>query len=238
MKSLFLSVLFSLSIISCGQQTINGNGNITTIVKNVSPNFDGIGSSGSFDIEILDAPQDGKIKMEGESNILEKIKVEVENGKLKIEVEKGFNLRTFKPVKITLNAQNLKSIGLSGSGNIEAKGTQNVNEFTAAISGSGDIKANVKTKKTTASISGSGDITLNGKTEEFKVGISGSGDVFAFGLKADDVNIGIAGSGDAEVTVLNYLTGAVAGSGDINYKGNPTKVKVNSSGSGDVNHVK
>lgn len=238
MKSLFLTILASLSIISCGQETIKGNGKLTSITKQVSANFDRIGSSGSFDIEIQNAPQDGKIKLEGESNILEKIVVEVENGKLKIEFKRGYNFRSSKSIKITLKAQNLKSIALSGSGNIRAHGTQNVNEFTAAISGSGDIEANVKANLTTASISGSGDIKLSGKTDEFKVGISGSGDVHAYNLNADDVNIGVAGSGDAEVTVNNSLLGAVAGSGDISYKGNPSKVKVNSSGSGDVIHVK
>jgi hypothetical protein len=237
MKSLLLSTIISLSIVSCGQ-TLVGNGNLTTITKQVSAEFDAVSSSGSFDVDIIEGPQDGKIKMEGESNILEKVKIEVKNNRLSIEFEKNLNIRLSKAVKITLTAQNLKSLGLSGSGTITAKGTQKVEEFTAAISGSGDIIAKVKANKTTASISGSGDVNLSGTTENFKVGIAGSGDVLAYDLIAKNAEISVSGSGDTQLTVQENLKGSVAGSGDIFYKGNPSSVKVNSAGSGDIKQVK
>lgn len=238
MKSLLLSAFFSLTIISCGQETLVGNGNLTTITKNVSAQFDAVSSAGSFDVEILEGPQDGKIKMEGESNVLEKVKVEVKNNKLTIDFEKNLNISINKPVKITLTAKDLKSLGLSGSGSIIAKGTQNVDEFSVGLSGSGDIIAKVKTKKTTASISGSGDIQLSGNTEDFKVGIAGSGDIKAYELIAKNAEISVSGSGDTQITVQEILQGSVAGSGDIYYKGNPSKVKVNSAGSGEIQQVK
>jgi hypothetical protein len=238
MKSLLLSLLFSFSFYSCAQETVNGNGDRKTETRNVSPNFDGVNSSGAFEIEINDQAQDGKIKLEGDSNIINKILVEVKNNKLHIEFPKGFNFRYSKSIKVSLNARNLKSISLAGSGTIKANGTQNVDSFSAAISGSGDISAKVKATTTSAFISGSGDITLTGSTNEFKVSIAGSGDIHAFNLVATNANINVSGSGDTEVSVSGELKGAVAGSGDIFYRGNPSKVKLNASGSGDITQVK
>lgn len=234
MKTFIITAIFGLSMISCAQETVKGNGNFSTEIRNVSKNFEAVGSSGAFEVVINDAPQDGKIKLEGDANILEKIIVEVKENSLVLGTKKGFNLSFKKPVRIIFNAQNLKYIGLSGSGSIKAKGTQNVDEFSAAISGSGDIDAKVSAHKTSTSISGSGDITLSGKTKLLTVATSGSGDVHAFKLKANDVEIGVSGSGDTEIQVSESLTGGVSGSGDIFYKGNPAQIKIASGGSGDV----
>ena len=234
MKTFIITAFFGLSLISCAQETVKGNGNFSTEIRNVNENFEAVGSSGAFEVVINDAPQDGKIKLEGDANILGKIIVEVKGNSLVLETKKGFNLSFKKPVRITINAQNLKYLGLSGSGSIKAKGTQNVEEFTAAISGSGDIEAKVSAHKTSTAISGSGDITLSGKTKVLKVATSGSGDVHAFDLDANDVEIGVSGSGDTEIQVSESLTGGVSGSGDIFYKGNPAQIKIASGGSGDV----
>ncbi len=234
MKTLFISALLSLSFISCAQETVKGNGNIDTQIRNVSSKFDAVGTSGAYEVVINDAPQDGKIKLEGDANILDKINVEVKGNTLVLETKNGFNLSFKKPVKITLNAQNLKSLALSGSGNMKANGIQKVEEFSVAVSGSGNIDAKVSAKKVSTAISGSGDINLEGNTDLLIVGTSGSGDVNAFKLNVKDAEIGVSGSGDTELTISGNLTGAVSGSGDIKYKGNPSKIKVQSAGSGDV----
>lgn len=237
MKSLLLISILSLFSLSCGQETIQGNGKIITETRNVSAGFSGVHTSGSFDIHIQDGPQDGKIKIEGDEKIIEKITVEVKDNQLHIGFQKGFSLRFSKTIKISFRAKNLSTLALSGSGTIQADGTQNVKDFTASLSGSGDINAKVKAVNTSASISGSGDIVLAGETDEFSIGISGSGDISAFKLIAQNVNVRVSGSGDSEISVKNSLTGSVAGSGDIRYKGNPSKIKVNASGSGDIIQV-
>ncbi len=234
MKTIMLITVFSLSLFSCAQETVKGNGNFETEIRNVSKNFDAVGSSGAFEVIINDAPQDGKIKLEGDANILKKINVEVKGNSLILETKKGFNLSFKKPIKITLNAQNLRSLALSGSGSILAKGTQNVEEFSVAVSGSGNIDSKVSSHKVSTAISGSGDITLAGKANFLSVGTSGSGDVYAFKLNVKDAEIGVSGSGDTELTVSGTLTGAISGSGDIKYKGNPVNIKVQSAGSGDI----
>ena len=235
MKAFILISVFSISLISCAQDGVRGNGNRITENRSVSSKFNKVESAGAFEIIINEGPQNGKIKLEGDSNILDKIEVEVEDNTLKIRQKKGFNFSLNSgQVTVSFQAKNLESIGLSGSGSITAKGTQKVDDFGVALSGSGDIDVNVSARHVSAAISGSGNINLAGKAQSFEAGISGSGDVNAFDLKTKNSEIGISGSGNVKISADGELTGAIAGSGDIYYKGNPSKVSVSSGGSGDV----
>jgi len=123
---------------------------------------------------------------------------------------------------------------LSGSGNITTEGIHKADSFKVGLSGSGDIDIKVSADDVNAGISGSGNIQINGNTDKFTAGISGSGDVNAFGLKANDVEIGVSGSGNVEVTSNGNLKAAIAGSGDVYYKGSPKSINAKSGGSGDV----
>lgn len=232
--SIFISII-SFSIIACAQNGDRGSGNRITENRSVSSKFNKVESEGPFEIIINEGPQNGKIELEGDSDILKKIELEVEENILKIRQKKGFNFSINSGrIKVSFQAKNLRSIGLSGSGSITVRGTQNVDDFEVALSGSGDIDVNVSAGHVSTALSGSGNINLTGKTQSFEAGISGSGDVNAFGLKAENSNIGISGSGNVKITTDGELMGAIAGSGDIYYKGNPSKVNVSSGGSGDV----
>ncbi|MGV6832311.1 MAG: GIN domain-containing protein, partial [bacterium] len=48
--------------------------------------------------------------------------------------------------------------------------------------------------------------------------------------------VSVAGSGDAEVVCRESLKARVAGSGDIEYKGNPAKEDTKVSGSGSISN--
>lgn len=66
--------------------------------------------------------------------------------------------------------------------------------------------------------------------------VAGSGDFHGFDLEANHTEVSVAGSGDAEVVSKQSLKARVAGSGDIQYKGNPTKEDTKVSGSGSISN--
>lgn len=230
----FTSLLFLTS--SCAQDRVKGNGNVTKETRNIGK-FNEIETGGNYDVYISDAPQDGKLIIEGESNVISSIETEVNGNKLTIKKKKGINFSSTKSVKIYINAKNLKSIGVSGSGSLVAEGTQNVDNFSAGLSGSGSMKVKINAQSTSIGVSGSGGLEISGKTTKADIGISGSADVNASNLETEDVNIGISGSGDSKVWAKRSLTGSVSGSGEIHYKGNPTRLDVKSSGSGDIHKM-
>lgn len=233
--TLSLVVAFTISCSAQWGKKIKGNGKTVTIDRSVG-DYDAVALSGWFDVDLVDG-KEGKITLEGESNLLEYITTEVKDGKLVIKVEKGVNLKPSSwddGIRITVPVETISSLALSGSGDIVGKKTIKTDKFRTAMSGSGDITVSVEANSVVAAMSGSGDITLSGNTRDFDATISGSGDIKAYDLEADNVDAKVSGSADIKVTATKMLKARVTGSGDISYRGNPDKVDTKASGSGDI----
>lgn len=233
-KSIVLIAVVLSFTFSFAQNRIKGNGNTTTITRTTS-DYDEVYCSGSFDY-ILVSGTEGKITLEGESNLLEHIITEVKNGKLIVKVEdrKYLDPSRNKTIKITIPFKNIDAVSLSGSGDLWNEDQINSTNFEASLAGSGDVILNVQSKNTFGSISGSGDLTLKGSTENLKARVSGSGDFHGFDFKAVNTDVSITGSGDAKVVCTGNLKARVTGSGDIEYRGNPTKKESKITGSGRI----
>jgi hypothetical protein len=227
--------LFLVGITNAQWKRVKGNGKVVTIERSTG-DYEKVSVSGFFDVDLVDG-QEGELTLKGEENLLDHIVTEVKDGKLVIKVEKGLNLQPSNwkdGIRITVPVESISGVALSGSGDIVGKKKLKSNDFKASMSGSGDITLEVETNSLSTSMSGSGDITLRGKAGDFDVSISGSGDIKAYDLEAENVNAQVSGSADIKVTVNGMLKARVSGSGDIHYRGNPTKIDSKSSGSGDI----
>ncbi|WP_040278608.1 head GIN domain-containing protein [Psychroserpens damuponensis] len=225
---------FTFSQAQWGGKKIKGNGNITTITR-TTLDYDAVYCSGSFDY-ILVSGTEGKITIEGESNLVEHIITEVKNGKLIIKTEKGKNLNTSnnKTIKVTIPYKDINAVSLSGSGDLWNEGQINSSSFEASLSGSGDVILNIQSNNATGNITGSGDLTLKGSTQNLTAKVTGSGDFHGFNLKAVNTDVSVTGSGDAKVVCNGNFKARVTGSGDIEYRGNPTNEDSKVSGSGSI----
>ena len=229
-------VLFSiLATAQWNKKKIRGNGNVVTIERNVGE-YDAIASAGWFDV-ILVSGKEGTITLKGEENLLEYIETEVKNGKLTIKKEKGVNLSSSKwrnGIEVTIPIEDISAVSSAGSGNVISKTTIKADTFKASVAGSGDVTLAVEASDLKASLSGSGDMDLSGSANTLTVSVAGSADIDAFDLTADYVTANVAGSGKLNVTAKEEIKARVSGSGDITYKGNPTKIDSKSSGSGNI----
>lgn len=217
-----------------GNKKVNGNGEMTTQTRTTS-DYEKVSLQGSMDLELV-AGTEGKIKVEAESNLQEYILTEVENGVLKVSVEKGINLNPSrnKEIKITVPYKDIDGITLTGSGDIWNNGIISASSFEMKVTGSGDMILKVDAKDLEGTITGSGDIALSGKAQNFSCKVNGSGDFNAFDLQAENVEARISGSGDINVYASKRLEARVAGSGDIRYRGNPEQEDFKTTGSGSV----
>lgn len=216
-----------------GKKKIKGNGNVTTETRNTS-DYDGIKCAGPMDF-ILVSGTEGKITLEGESNLLEHISTEVKDGNLIVKVAKGKNISWSKgkSIKITIPFEKISSISLAGSGDVINKDVINANNLNVSLAGSGDIVLDIKTESVKGAVAGSGDLKLRGTTNNLEAKIAGSGDFDSFELQAENVEVAVAGAGDAKIGNSKKLKARVAGSGDIVYKGNP-EVDKKVAGSGSI----
>jgi len=227
--------LFVVAITNAQWKKVKGNGNVVTIERSTG-DYEAVSVSGFFDVELVDG-NEGELTLKGEENLLDHIITEVKDGKLVIKVEKGKNLQPSNwkdGIHITVPVESIKGVSLSGSGDIVGKTKLKADDFSTSMSGSGDITLEVEANTLSTSMSGSGDISLSGSAGDFDVSISGSGDIKAYELEAENVEAQVSGSADIRVTVNGMLKARVSGSGDIHYRGNPTKIDSKSSGSGDI----
>jgi hypothetical protein len=129
----------------------------------------------------------------------------------------------------------LNQVNVSGSSELIGETLiRAADQLDLDVSGSGDIELDLEASDIFADISGSGKIRLKGTADDQRIRVSGSGDYLAFDLIADDCVATVSGSGKVEVYVTGDLDATVSGSGDVLYRGTPTSVQSNISGSGDV----
>lgn len=234
---LMVCALFLSSIVNAQNwngKKIKGNG-VQKTENRSTTNYDEVKVSGFFDVDLI-AGNEGKISVQAEENLLQYIKIEVENNILKIYTEKGINLQPtkWKAIKIIVPFESLNAVSLSGSGDVKSKATIKTNQFSANLSGSGDLNLQIDAQDIEAKLSGSGDISLTGNTSNFSTVISGSGDITAYDLEAKNVDVVVSGSGDVKVFCTENLKVRVSGSGDITYKGEPKTKDTKVSGSGNI----
>ncbi len=241
MKQLIFLViaLFFISQTVEGQfwnKKIKGNKNVIEITRSVGE-YDKVQVLGSWDV-ILQYGKEGELSLSGEENVLSEITTMVENNTLRISTKKKSNVYPTKKVTIIVPFKDIDAVSLLGSGSIQGKDEIESKDFTTKLSGSGDIHLNINSSETYSSVTGSGDITLVGTTNILVTKVTGSGDFHGKNLSSSEAEATVTGSGDAEISVKNSINAKVTGSGDIVYYGDPTDVKIKTTGSGDISSSK
>lgn len=217
-----------------GSKKVKGNGKITTETRTTG-DYSGIKCKGSFDY-VLVSGKEGKIILEGESNLLEYIITEVKGGTLIVKTKKRVNLKPNwkKTIKITIPFMDIDNVSLSGSGDLWTEDTIISTNFDATMAGSGDVTIDIEANSIKCRVAGSGDLTLKGTTHDLVAKLAGSGDIHAFKLEANNTTASVAGSGDVAVVSNKSLHARVTGSGDIVYRGNPSTKDTKKIGSGSI----
>tara|TARA_B110000967_G_C18687172_1_gene461138 strand:- start:40 stop:774 length:735 start_codon:yes stop_codon:yes gene_type:complete len=196
--------------------------------------FTSVKSRGSSQVYITQG-NDFKVEVEGQGNIIDNIETDIQNDVWEIEFEEC--QRDFIQLKIYITMPVIKSLEVSGSGDMFGQDAFLVEKINLKVDGSGSIDVAIDgATDVDARIAGSGKIILAGTTNYLGSKISGSGDLKAYDLEANIANIKIVGSGDAEVTVNDELDVKIEGSGDVYYKGNPI-INVDITGSGDLRNM-
>ncbi len=221
---LFYSVItatFVLAMVSvCSAKThkgwfgwrdaVEGSGNLVTEEREVD-SFINIDAGGSFDVEVKVGPK-VSLKLTFDDNIIKLIDTRVRGKTLYIDTDESYS--SHRPCKVEITVPLLESVSLNGSGDLDIQ--------------------DVKGELLDCEVNGSGNIVATGEVDELDVDISGSGDVDARRLKARQVQVRIQGSGDVEVFATEDFDGAVYGSGDIKYYGDPKHAHSHVAGSGSI----
>jgi hypothetical protein len=205
-----------------GNGLLTGSGRLATEKRAIS-GFQALHLKGSMKVVIRQSGKEA-VELRADDNLLSLIETHVVmlDGvpTLEIGTKKGASYSTHSRMVVTVDVVDLKSLVISGSGDVVADGIK-TGELRLKITGSGDIRMNqLDAGSTAVNLAGSGDVDLAGKAGKLSISIAGS-DVVTRDLAAEDVSVSIAGNGDAVVNARKTLTVSIAGNGGVDYTGDP-----------------
>jgi hypothetical protein len=128
----------------------------------------------------------------------------------------------------------LRVLASKGSGDI-ALGAFSGETLDVDLAGSGSVRLDgVEFERLDLKVSGSGDIAATGRGRELHAEIAGSGNIHAENYVVTRAKAEVGGSGGISVHPRERLETAIAGAGDIRYRGNPAVTRTTATGAGSV----
>jgi Putative auto-transporter adhesin, head GIN domain len=221
--------------------SVSVNSDTGSAVERAFPvgSFTGIAVAGPYEVGVHTGAAPS-VRARGSEDALDRLQVEVEDGKLKISSERHFSLfgwgfwRTHDKVRLNVTVPSLDHAAVAGSGGISIDRVTGA-KFEGKVAGSGDLTvAAVDAADIELSIAGSGDVSATGKAKSARYKIAGSGDIRAADLTVEHVEVSIAGSGSVVGKATATAAVKVAGAGDVTITGG-AKCTVSKAGVGNVN---
>lgn len=182
-------------------------------VRQIRPagDFTRIIADDALDVEIAIGPR-ASIELEGDDNLIDRIRTDAENGALHLRVRGGYRVR--RPMVARITMPRLDRVDLEASGDARITG---LSGGQLALAGHG-----------------SGSFVASGAVDLLDVRIQGSGDANLEDLRAREARILINGSGDASAHVVDTIVATVNGTGEIAYRGTPRNVTEDVNGTGRI----
>ena len=234
MRHIYLSLVAGIALLSLNScEKVVGDGPVQTETRTVA-SFNEIEFEVPGDLVFIE-DDEREVIIEAQRNIIDVIQTYVSGSELRVKVKENTNIRSSKPIHITVKGPGVRSLKLSGSGNLTVPGTLAAADAKLRISGSGKMMVTkVEADHLEASISGSGDIdVIEGTVNSQDLNISGSGNLDLVEVLSKTTITQTSGSGTMKVNVSETLDTRISGSGDVYYKGSPA-VTVSISGSGRI----
>ena len=236
MKRLFsISILFISCIAVHAQKFNDPNAELRE-----AKNFHAISVSSAFDVFISQGDEEIVAVSASEEKYKPDIKVEVDNGVLKIRFDKegkfwkGWNSEKLR-LRAYISVKNIDKITASGACDIRVQGSLNCDDLTVNLSGASDLKeGNIKAKKLDADLSGASAMNITGSAEDLHVEASGASDFKGFDFSVDYCDAHANGASRISITVNKELSAHASGASDVHYKGGGLIKEIKTSGASNV----
>lgn len=222
---------------------------ITDSLETITPDLSGFSSikiGGPFDVHLVQGDVESVKYMAG-ADVKNRIVCKVTGSVLKIHSAHdnwGTSYKSWygeksvwhnhKKIQVYISAIKLKSIIVSGSGDVVFDNGFKASDLRLQVRGSGELSGKVDVNKLNSKLSGSGRIKLSGKAEILTVRVAGSGHFEAGSLVTANSAAHVSGSGNALVNANDKVSAVVRGSGVVSYTGQPKYVSRSTSGSGEI----
>lgn len=183
--------------------------------------FNAIDISGSFEIEIVDSPNQ-LLVVSAPEDFMDRITTNVTNETLFIS-SNGIVLND--PVKINLSAQQLQSIVAKGAVAIESNSTFRSDNLYLFLQGASKADLNVDVEKQLQlEMEGASKVKLEGVSHSLKIKALGASEIDSKDLKADHADVYVAGASSAKLYASESLNADAYGAAKIVCYGKPKSI--------------
>jgi len=233
--SIFISlfaglILTGTSCIYYSTGSIAGNGNVVTEVREI-PDFKAIAVSNGLEV-IITFGEPLSLQVEADENLQDIIRTEVSGGVLKVYSEK--NIRKAAEKNVIITVPSLDEIDVSSAGNVKCENILNTDNLHISVSSAGKLRIETVADEINAEASSGGNVELRGTADELEVDVSSAGSIDADRLEVKNCDVSASSAGSASVWVSEELRAEASSAGNIQYKGNPSNRKVDTSSAGSV----
>jgi hypothetical protein len=203
--------------------------------RNVS-GFHGIKISNGIDLYLSQGDEAVAVSA-SDIEVRNKIKTVVENGVLKIYLDKedGFHWSWGNQhMKAYVSVKTLDILNASGGSDIMTETVIKSDKLGVHLSGGSDLKGEINANELTVNQSGGSDVNISGTVANLSIDASGGSDFHGYEFVSDVCNIDASGGSDMFITVNKELNVTASGGSDVHYKGNATIRHTSTSGSSSV----
>ncbi len=231
-KQLTLCFLFLSSALTLSAQWGDHDANRIEEDRSVG-NFDAVSVGYGIDL-YLHQSEKTSVSVKAKKGIMEYIITEVRNGTLVIKVD---NWKKAKgKMEVTIYVPELNEISASGGSDVYGKGNWKMDDIEINLSGGSDFEMELTANSVECNASGGSDIDLMGSADKINISCSGGSDVEAKNFVVKHGYVSASGGSDVEIHTTESIDASASGASDITYKGNPSQVKVHSSGSSGISN--
>ncbi|MFT3740105.1 MAG: head GIN domain-containing protein [Breznakibacter sp.] len=225
LKFFTLLAVTALTLQSCAnnnRERIDGNREYAKADRPVE-SFSEIEIKGDFDVEIAQG-NTPKLSIDADSNLHNYIYTETQNGKLTISQPDNRRLKSFRQIKVFIEAPNINEIKAYGHNRITSAGTVLFDSMRIEVYGATTASLAIKGGHLSGTFPGAVDLTLQGNVNTVDLQFPGAADLNAAKLQTRDFNLKLQGAGKANIFVTENLNVEISGAGLVNYLGNPSSV--------------
>ncbi|RYF80161.1 MAG: DUF2807 domain-containing protein [Chitinophagaceae bacterium] len=232
MYKLILGLALAFSFFSCEKEKRDCPSSSEKTFVNTG--FTRISAGETFNLTIKQGAA-FSIKAKGCSNDLNDLVVSEQNGVLTIRYNRHESGRYRVDFDITLPA--LSSIALDGAATANLTGfSQQAINLKTVLNGSSKCTVNDLPVLLSAELSGTSVLTVAGTASDLIAHLSGAANLHAYGARFTDADVYTSGTAKAQVQVQTSLAALASGDSRIYYKGAPTSVNIEQSGTAKVIH--
>ncbi len=220
-----IAVLMSIFLSSCGFD-INigdfgsgkkGNGNVVTDSRSVTDEFTRISASEGIMVYVTQA-DDFKIEVEADDNVIDLIRTDINNGKLRIHAEENIGRAT---KKVYVSLPSITELSASSGSHLETENTIKSDNLVVDGSSGALLKIELVANDLEIDASSGANLNISGQTDNADIDVSSGGNINAKQLESNNCVADASSGGNVQIQVSEFLRADASSGGNISYSGSP-----------------